>query len=530
MGSRPVTVLLRDYQHAAIASILDAWQAHRSTLLVAATGVGKSTIFAEVARMRRPAGPVLVVAHREELITQAARRIEEQTGLRVAIEKAEQSAQMFGLYGPPDVVVASVQTLANARRLAKLTVCPFGTIIIDEAHHAVARTYRAIVDAFPDAKVLGVTATPDRSDRVGMHNVFSAVAFEYGIRQAIADGWLCPILQKRLTIESLDLSHVRSRAGDLAPGDLELAMTHDRVLHEIAGPLVELSGRRPTIVFTPGVNFAHALVEVLAGYTQAGAAAIDGSTPAAERKAILDAYARGETQYIVNCQVLTEGFDAPHTACVAVARPTKSRALYAQMIGRGTRTAPGKSDLLVLDYRDNALRHSLVGPLDVLAGEEVPSDVAERIERERDTEGYASELLDSIETAVAEERAAEKLRAEEEARQKRARIAAQARYAAEDVDPFRTFSEPAPDVTGWRATERQLAALERFGVARADYSAQQASQLLGGLFDRSRKGLASWKQSRWLIRHGYSPDVTRAEASAIMDAWARNGWRRPATG
>lgn len=400
-------------------------------------------------------------------------------------------------------------------------------LVVHNCHHATSPTYRAILDAFPGAKVLGVTATPDRLDRVGLHHVFESTAFEYDIRTAIADGWLCPIRQRRIVVDSLDLSRVRTTRGDLSEGDLQAAMLTDSVLHEVAGPLVREAGDRPTIVFTPGVAFAHALVEVLAAHTRANAAAIDGKTDPATRREILDAYARREVQYVVNCQVLTEGFDAPATSCIAVCRPTKSRALYAQMLGRGTRIAEGKEDLLALDFRDNSLRHSLVGPIDVLAGDGVPPELRARLDDARDTEGYTEDLLAAAEEAQADlER---KRQEEEEARQRRARVTAQVRYAAEDVDPFVSFREPAPSGHGYRATQKQLSALEKFGVTvNPEWSVGDAGKLLDGLFDRSRKGLASWKQARWLVRNGYSPDLTRAEASKLMDAWRENGWRRPA--
>src|SRR5690606_38168609 len=224
---------------------------------------------------------------------------------------------------------------------------------------------REILSHFHDAKVLGLTATPDRGDGVGLGAVFDVVAYEYGIRKAIDDGYLVNIVQKSIVCADLDLSDVKTVAGDLAQGELEQRLKLDAVLHQIAGPLVREAGNRPTIVFTAGVGQAHALVDVMAGYAPVGrTVAIDGSTPAELRAERLDAFRRGDVQFLVNCAVLTEGFDAPETACVAMARPTKSRALYAQCVGRGTRLAPGKTDCLVLDFRGNAGRHRLVTPLD----------------------------------------------------------------------------------------------------------------------------------------------------------------------
>lgn len=520
-GGRPLN-LLRPYQVEAVAAVHRELERHRSALLVLPTGCGKTLCAGHILRERARRGRVLWLAHRSELLDQARETIEKRIGLGCELEKAESRAsQMGGLFGRR-CVVASVQSM-RGQRLKRWPADSFATIVVDECHHSVARGYREILSHFGPAKVLGLTATPDRGDGVGLGAIFDVCAFQYDIRQAIRDGYLCPIVQKAVECADLDLSDVKTVAGDLAQGELEQRLRLDSVLHQVAAPLVELAGDRPTIVFTAGVQQAHALVEVMAGYTDPRrVAAIDGGTPDEIRRERIAAYRQGDVQFLVNCAVLTEGFDAPETACVAMARPTKSRALYAQAIGRGTRIAPGKTDCLVLDFQGNAGRHRLVSPLDVLAGRPLPPDV-ERRAKQLTAEGKPSEEA----LAQAEAEAVERERRAEERRQREARIKADVAYRARQVDPFGIVGHEL--VTGPRATEGQLQYLAGFGVEMKGYvpSRSEASHLINHLRARSSKGLCSYKQARLLAKHGLTTDVSRAEASKMIDAIANNGWRAP---
>ncbi len=511
---------LRPYQAESVAAIEHEWQAQRSTLLVLATGCGKTFTAAEVIRRRRPAGMVLWLAHREELLYQAKEAIKGHTGLTVGVEKAEQRAEIVGLWGARvDVVVASVQTLASAKRRTRFDPSLFGTVIVDEAHHATAKTYRDILGHFPDAKVLGLTATPDRGDAVGLGAIFETCAYRYEIRRAIREGYLCPITQRAIECASLDLRDVKVTAGDLNQGDLERAMRVDEVLHQISAPLVREAGTRPTIVFTVSVAQARALEDVLAGYTSAGIRMVDGGTPTELRARYLAEFARGDVQFMLNCGVLTEGFDAPRTACIAVARPTKSRALYTQMIGRGTRLFQGKSDCLVLDFVGNSGRHTLVTPLDVLAGRPIPEDVQQKA-RELAEQGMPSdEALDEAERLKAEKLEAERLRREAAERKVQAEVA----YRAKQVDPFGCIDES--DRSGPRATDSQVAYLKNLGVEFPHVpSRKEASRMLDEISARRRKGLCTYKQARALVKRGLSPDLSFDDARAAMDALSASGW------
>jgi superfamily II DNA or RNA helicase len=513
---------LRPYQVTALSSVHEAWTIYRSTLLVLATGCGKTFTAASILRDRARHGRILWIAHRRELITQAKEALES-VGLGCEIEMAQDWAKLHAhdLFGiGASCVIASVQTLTGAR-LRRFRQDSFATIVIDEAHHATAASYREITEQFPEAKILGLTATPDRGDGVGLKSVFDCVAFEYGIREAITEGFLAPIVQKRIECADLDISDVKTKAGDLAQGELERAMSTDAVLHQVAAPLVEHAGQRSTIVFTAGVEQAHALADVMAGYTEAKCAAIDGTTPDELRARYLGAFARGELQFLFNCAVLTEGFDAPRTACIAIARPTKSRALYTQMVGRGTRLFEGKKDCLVLDFVGNSGRHKLVNPLDILEGKPIPDDVREAAEKKTKAGMPSLEALE----AAKQEAIARAEKAERE-RLRKAKLKADVAHRAQLVDPFGVTHEG--DRSGPRASDGQVGALVKFGVTEeqaGNMSKREASKMIDELMTRSRRGLCSYKQARQMAKHGLRTDLTRAEAGAVMDGLSKNGWK-----
>lgn len=534
-----MSVQLRDYQVEAVEAIEreHGEKGLRSTLIVLATGLGKTTIFCEWARRRhaRHGGRVLVIAHREELVNQAAERLRKQIpGVEVGIEMAGQHTSSLM---PQPFVVASVQSLSMAKRLKRFQPWDFTSIVVDEAHHATSGSYRTIIDHFHAAQVLGVTATPDRRDKVGLGWLFDSCAYRMDINDGITRGFLSPIVAKQVVVEHLDISRVRSRAGDLTAADLEKAMNDDRVLHEIAGPLVQEAGSRSTIVFTPTVATAKQLVNVLAGYTKARAAVVHGETESDTRRGVLAEYERGDIQFLVNCAVLTEGFDSPRTSCVALARPTGSRALMTQCIGRGTRLFPGKENLLVIDFVGMVgTSHELCTPADVLMGENPLPEIWQDRMRELSEQGmsldraYAQAERESKE-AERVARELERLRQEEEARRRNSKVYAEARYATQRVDPFgnnfgKALVVPEND-GGSPMSEKQRALLTKFGITNATLSAKQAQQLIGAQFKRIEKNLCTLKQARVLVRYGYdTSNITVSQASKLLDAIASNGWAR----
>lgn len=526
-------VALRPYQLEARESILSELSHVRGTLLTLATGLGKTVTFAAVAEAFVSTGQrVLVLAHRGELIEQAANTLR-RFGLRVGIEQGGQRVDRESL---PDVVIASVQTL-RGKRLQSFAAGAFGLIVVDEAHHAIAATYRGIFDHFASAKLLGVTATPDRADGIGLRNVFDSVAYRMELGAGIREQWLSPIELRSIMVQSLDLSRVRCVAGELHAGELEAELTRDRVLHEIAAPMAELSDGRKTLAFTAGVAQAHALAEVLNGHGVM-AAAVDGSMSAGERGTVLEAYRSGRVQLVCNSMLWTEGFDAPETACVALVKPTRSRSLIAQMIGRGTRLHVGKTSCLVLDFvpgRSSNMR--LAAPADALAGAELPTPLLERVRAMSGLEAADLDVL--IERARAQEAEAQAaaLNVAEAQRAEAARLVRSVGvvFVAHRVDvstlldAVRHEDIRPPTWPSRPASHAQRDALEKAGFKLPDVlSASEAATLFDILSARRAKGLCTLKQARKLRSFGLRDDVDSATAWAALTAISANGWRPPA--
>ena len=355
---------LRPYQREALEAVEAAWGAGRHRVLLALpTGTGKTVVFAEL--LRRREGRSLVVAHRDELLGQAEAKLVAAGIPAGAIGRVQASRDDVGA----PVVLASAQTLARAGRRARLAAAcavagAFSTLVVDEAHHAVAPSYRAILDDLPGdgTLVLGVTATPGRS---GLARLLGVPVFERDLVDMIGEGWLCDLRGRRVEL-AVSLSGVRRSGGDYVVSDLSRALGKARMPAVVARAVAEHGEGRPALVFVPAVELAHETADALRR-REVAAEALDGTTPADERAAILARFAAGETTALVNVGVLTEGVDLPHVACVVIARPTLSPILYAQMVGRGTRLAPGKRDCLVLDLVGASGLHDLAA-LDRAAG------------------------------------------------------------------------------------------------------------------------------------------------------------------
>lgn len=313
---------LRPYQNEAKLAILEQWsEGINKVLAVLPTGTGKTILFSAVTEeCVRQGKRVLILAHRGELLDQAADKLMKSTGLGCATEKAEQSC-LGSWYR---VVVGSVQTLMREKRLAGFSENYFDTIIIDEAHHAISDGYQRVLDHFPKAQVLGVTATPDRGDMKNLGSVFDSLAYEYTLPQAIKEGYLSPI--KAITIPlKLDLSGVSTQAGDFKASDIDTAL--DPYLYQIADEMLKYCKERKTVVFLPLVKTSQKFRDILIskGFN---AAEVNGEST--DRAEILEAFDKGEYNVLCNSMLLTEGWDCPSVDCVIVLRPTKVRGLYCQ--------------------------------------------------------------------------------------------------------------------------------------------------------------------------------------------------------
>lgn len=533
----------------------------RSTLVVMPTGTGKTVVMGEVAS-RWPTGRVLLMAHREELIFQGAKKIAAMTGDECGIEMGDIESPEGSIFSKPRVVVSSVQTLNSSRRgklrMERFDPLEFGLLLTDEAHHATAATYRRVYDWFytnPKLKHLGVTATPDRADEEALGQIFDSVAFEYGILDAINDGWLVPINQQFIHVEGLDLSSCKADKNDLKDADVARVMNQEGLLHKVVDPVVQIAGDTPTLVFAASVEHAHRMAEIFNRHKPDSAIAIDGGTDKDDRRNQLQRFARGEFQYLCNMGVFLEGFDEPRIGCVAMARPTKSRALYAQVAGRGTRPLPGlvdginaaetrreliaasgKPSMLMLDFVGNSGRHKLVCTADILGGNE-SDEVVERATRNAKKEsasGRKTNMQDELQKAreELEEELRQRHAAEAMAAQARKQLIARAKFSTKAVNPFDIFDvvprrEPGY-LKGKRPTPKMIAALERFKVDRETIDALslgQAGQMLDVLVKRAKAGLCTSKQAKILQRFGYSPDTSFAEAGRIIDALAANRWQ-----
>lgn len=480
---------------------------------------------------------MLVLAHREELIYQAVAHARN-AGLAAGIEMGNHRAAR------EEVIVSSVQTQIAARKCRACSgkgceVCngrgsirrferfdphEFGLLIIDEAHHATADSYRLVMEWYrqnPNLKILLVTATPRRSDKVGLHNVCDSVAYEMDLREAIGEGWLTPIRQRFVTVESLDLSKVGTKAGgDLADGELERAFLgetseeEEKLLHSIAKPCIDEAQGRPTLIFASGCDHAQKLTAAFNAYSNVRAELVLGRTDKDERKRIIGRYKHGETNVLVGVGVFTEGFDAPGTTVLGIARPTKSESLYLQMIGRGTRSlagtvdgiesaegrrqaiaASGKPHCVVLDFVGNSGTHKLRSVADVLAGSNVKPIDLEAALAEAKRIGEAVDMEELIAKAKQAREESEKRKAEKAERERQKKLestqhrAERADYTAEDVDlfggrPFDPFSDYDPEP--WQATPKQVNLLIAMGVV-PEVATQYSKIQAGAVIDKLKK-------------------------------------------
>lgn len=514
------TQTLRPYQQQARERIHTEWEnGHTRTLLVLPTGTGKTIVFASVAADQVRAGDrVLILAHRGELLEQAADKLQRSTGLVSAVEKADATCLNTWFR----VVVGSVQTLQRTARLERFSHDYFGTIIIDEAHHAITDGYRRILDYFGSAKVLGVTATPDRGDMRNLGEVFDSLAFEYKLTDAIKEGYLCRIMAQTIPLK-LDISSVTMSGGDYAVGDLGTAL--DPYLEQIAAEMAQRCKGRKTVVFLPLIKTSQKFRDLLNSH---GFRAAEVNGQSTDRKEVLADFDAGKYNVLCNSMLLTEGWDCPSVDCVVVLRPTKVRSLYSQMVGRGTRLSPGKTDLLLLDFLWMTDKHELCRPADLVCEDRtVARQMTENLAESGCPQDIEKAAVQASEDVVAqrEEALAKQL---EEQRRKKARL----------VDPLQyEMSIQAEDLAGyvpafgWEAgppSAEQTAALEKMGILPdAVESAGKASLLLDRLHKRRDEGLTTPKQIRCLEKYGFQ-HVGRwsfEQAKHMIDRIAAGGWR-----
>ncbi len=514
---------LRPYQLEAKTAIFEQWdQGIKKTLLVLPTGCGKTIVFAKVTEeCVRQGKRVLIMAHRGELLDQAADKIMQATGLGSAVEKAEETC--LGSWFR--IVVGSVQSLTRPQRLAKFKQDYFDTIIIDEAHHCLSDSYQRVLEHFPDAEVLGVTATPDRGDMRNLGQYFESLAYEYTLPQAIKSGYLVPI--KAMTIPlQLDLTGVGIQSGDFKASDLGTAL--DPYLYQIADEMLKYCKDRKTVAFLPLVKTSQKFCEIL---TQKGFRAAEVNGESADRAQILADYDSGRYNVLCNSMLLTEGWDCPTVDCIIVLRPTKVRSLYSQMVGRGTRLAPDKADLLLLDFLWHTERHELCHPASLICeSEEVAKKMTENLEK---AAGCPVDLEEAEAQASSDVVAEREQALADQLKQMRAR-------KRKLVDPLQfEMSIQAEDLAGyvpafgWEcapASDKQKEALEKLGIMPDEIdNAGKATMLLDRLHKRQAEGLTTPKQIRFLEGRGFKNVGTWqfSAASNMITRIKACGWHIP---
>lgn len=538
---------LRPYQECAVNAVQNALVDHQAALLVLPTGCGKTVVFSHLAA-RQPKR-TLILAHRQELVEQAAEKIKAVTGEHAAIEMGDKYSQERGVYGAAKVVVASVQTMiagfSGKRRMDRFRPNDFGLVVVDEAHHSAANSYRTVIDYFTKysgARVLGVTATPDRGDKKGLGDVFQTIAYQYEVSDAISEGWLVPVTQQIVHVKTLDFSEVRTRGGDFVDADLARVMQYEKTLQGVVSPAQELTAGLRTVVFATSVDHADRMAEMWNRYDAGCARSVSGRMNRDERRQLLAAFARGDFRVLTSCMVLTEGWDCPAVQAIVMARPTKSRALYAQMLGRGTRPLPGlvdgvftperrreavaesaKPELKVLDFTGNSAQHKLVCAIDILR-----PDASVEVRELAIRKAAAGCRVDTaVDEAEEEDRARrEKARREQEAR--RAALRARATYSVASMNPFDVIGRAAPKATAFdrtrQVTEGMRSVLLKGGVDPEGMNYAEAKAMCAEVVRRWKRGLCSLKQARYLKEMGHSPDCTREEARRILDS----AWRKSA--
>lgn len=517
---------LRPYQQEAKDAVWKEWESgHTKTLLVLPTGCGKTIVFAKITEDAvRKGGRVLILAHRSELLEQAANKLEQTSGLKCAVEKADQTC-LGSWYR---VCVGSVQTLMRAKRLQQFAPDYFSTIIIDEAHHAISSSYQVILQHFSTANVLGVTATPNRGDQKNLGKVFDSLAYEYTLPQAIKEGYLTPIRALTIPIQ-IDFTKVGTSAGDYKPSDIATAL--DPYLEQIAAEMQRHCKDRKTVVFLPLVKTSQKFREML---NQHGFRAAEVNGMSTDREQILQDFADNRYNVLCNSMLLTEGWDCPDVDCVVVLRSTKVRALYCQMVGRGTRLAPNKSHLLLLDFLWNTEKHELCRPACLIAEDAaVQQKMTEKMEQNpgvpldiAEVENQASE--DTV--AAREEALAEKL-------------AAMKKRKSKLVDPLQyELSIQSQDLSGyvpafgWETqapSAQQKKDLEKHGInPDAVESAGKAEQILRTIARRQMDGLATPKQIRRLEQYGFQHvgEWSFQAANHMIQRIAYLGWSRVPAG
>lgn len=572
----------REYQTNAETGIFKAWETNQSTLLELATGLGKTHVACNVIKRVFPKR-ALFLCHQEELVVQAHEAISKSTGFNVDVEQAGLYASTNYLHRA-QAVVSTIQSQnsgpKDAKRYKRFKPEDFGLLIVDECHHGTADSWKEVIRYYlqnPNCKMLGLSATPKRGDGKALGDIIESVAFQYGIREGIIDGWLVNIGQLYVVVNGLDFSHIETVAGDFNKTQLSELVEREENVQGLCQPTLEAihglepkaldgipvdqwrehlkknirteSGKpRRTLVFTVSVAQAEMCASVF-GRAMDGVEWVCGATNKDDRKEIRERFFKGETHVVANCGVYLEGYNNPFVELISVSRPTKSLNLYTQMLGRGTRTLPGIVDglatpderksaikqstkklLRVLDFAGNSGRHKLVSSYDVLGGH-TSDEAKERAKENAIKDGTVKMVTISISNAELE---LEKKKREDEERRRKAREAekvralARSKFSMKDVSAFESNHGAIPlhartCKDNQCVTEPQARVLRENGHDPAKYTHSQCRAIIGKILSKP-----SEPQLNLLHKHNY--DTTgwdRKRCKKEIEALKNNGWKKP---
>ena len=515
---------LRPHQERAVEAIQKGLKEYRSFLDVMPMGTGKTRVATEIARLRKR-DQILFLAHRDEILSQSRDRFSGDTGEVVGLDQA----QFFG--GDERIVVGSMATISKPTRLERFPPNRFNLVIVDEAHHSSAVSYRRVIDYFVDSKLLGLTGTPDRADEKPMSAVFEDF-FVYDIEDAMNDGVLCDMMIFPCYIHGLDLSSVKATSsGDLDKEQLSAVVESEEVLLGYADVMLREAGQRKTVAFLPSVDSARHLAKILHRHRHGCARSVDGKTETELRRSTLADHQAGAFQFLTNCGIVTEGYNDETIACIAMGRPTKSRALNAQMVGRGLRKKRSGSfdNLLVIEFTGNAEKHKLSTPLDVLGGhhDDETKELAQKFIEETPGGMSAKKALDKAAAQMERER-----REAEEAAQRAAVIAHAIYTKGGAINPFGVFHmdvqreiETAMRFGGKLISTKQINFLKWKGVpVPPGCNSKLAQRLIGTVFAREKRGLASFRDLQQLQQYGINEvNISASRARETLNSIKRNG-------
>ena len=550
---------LRPYQNEAIdATFREFARGVKRTCVTMATGCGKTVYAAEVAS-RWQHGRVMFSAHRDELITQAWKTFCRVTGETPDIEQgSENYANESSIYGRSQYIISSIQSLHD-KRLTPDRFNDIGLWVCDESHRASSksklwgRVHDILREKNPDLRILGITATSNRTD--GAPLLFDTFAYEYNLRNAIDDGWLVKPASKIVVVNGLDFSKVKKGKHDFVQESLAEVLEQEGPLHEIAIATVAETEGLQTVVFAASVRQAKELSAIINRYRPGSSDWVCGDQnlcPKSTRREILRRFKDGDLQYVINCQILVEGWDEPGVQCLVMARPTRSVVTAAQMLGRGTRALEGvldglenstaedrkaaiaasaKPTIKILDFVDQS-RHPVVMACDpsILGGQYNPEE-CKQAQKQIEENTAAGELSD-IDLELAKARRLLEQQEEERRRAERERLVGSASYQLHDVDPLNPADAgPVRHVhrpTGKPVTEKQAAKLREYGINPHSVNRKQAqgicNQIRLGKIKKPRPSQAqesygkpaTERQKRVLAGFGFPTGVSEAEAARII--------------